>query len=126
MLDRLFGYPAHTYLHFVGAIIVAIGLPLNKVVMSVGTIWLIANVVLLADYKTYWKKIKENTVIKLIIGLFLFHLIGLLWSEDIGYGLRDIRSKLPFLTFRSQYFAVKRQAITLCHSVISTHSSSFL
>lgn len=98
MLDRLFGYPAHTYLHFVGALIVAVGLPLNKVVMSVGTIWLISNVVLLADYKTYWEKIKENTIIKLIIGLFLFHLIGLLWSEDIGYGLRDIRSKLPFLT----------------------------
>jgi hypothetical protein len=97
MLDKLFGYPAHKYLHFIGALIVAIGLPLNKVVMSIGTIWLISNVVLKADFKIYWKTIKANTVLWLIIGLFLFHLIGLFWSEDLGYGLRDIRSKLPFL-----------------------------
>lgn len=106
MLDKLFGYPAHKYLHFIGALIVVVGLPLNKVVMSIGAIWLIANVVLEGNYAHYWKNIKQNNVFWLILLMFMFHIVGLFWSDDIGYGLRDIRTKLPFLTLPLALFAL--------------------
>ena len=97
MLDKFFGASIHKNIHLLGALVVAIGLPLNKVVMSIGTLLLILNVFLKADIKTYWERIKTNRLIQLVIGLFLFHVIALLWSEEITYGLRDLRVKLPFI-----------------------------
>lgn len=97
MLDKFFGASIHKNIHLLGALVVAIGLPLNKVVMSIGTLLLILNIFLKADFKNYWKRIKSNRLIGLIIALFLFHVIGLLWSEDITYGLKDLRIKLPFI-----------------------------
>jgi hypothetical protein len=98
MLDRWLGIPAHYYLHLVGAILIAVGLPLNKVVMSIGSIWLISNVVLEANYTVYYHRLKSNPLFLVIFAIFLLHLVGLLWTTDFDYALRDIKTKLPFLT----------------------------
>lgn len=97
MFDKWLQLPAHKYLHLLGCVLIGVGLPLNKVVMSIGTIWVIANVVIEADYKTYLKNLKKNRVFLLILGLFLLHFLSILWTDDITYALGDIRSKLPLL-----------------------------
>lgn len=96
MFDKLLNLPAHRFLHFMGCSILAFGLPMNKVLMSIGTIWLAANVLLAGDFKTYWENFKKNSIFWFVISLLVFHLFGMIWSEDLGYALRDIRSKLPF------------------------------
>lgn len=96
MLDKLLGVTAHKYLQVLGTFIVAVGLPLNKVVMSIGTIWLAANLLLAGNFKAYWKRWKQHPVFWFISAIFLIHVIGLLYSTDIDYGLRDIKTKLPF------------------------------
>jgi hypothetical protein len=97
MFDKWLQLPAHKYLHLLGCLLIGVGLPLNKVVMSIGTIWVIANVVIEGDYKTYLKNLKNNRVFLLILGLFLLHFVSVFWTEDITYALGDIRSKLPLL-----------------------------
>jgi len=97
MFDKWLNLPAHKYLHLLGCLLIGVGLPLNKVVMSIGTIWVIANVIIEADYKTNLENLKKNKIFLLILGIFILHFIGLLWTEEISYALGDIRSKLPLL-----------------------------
>ena len=105
MLDRWLGIPAHYYLHLVGAVLIAVGLPLNKVVMSIGSIWIISNVVLEAKYSVYYQRLKSNPLFLVILAIFILHFVGLLWTSDFDYAWRDIKNKLPFLTIPLALFA---------------------
>ncbi len=42
---------------------------------------------------------KNAPFIFLLIGFFVLHLVGLLWSDDLQYGWKDIETKLSFLIF---------------------------
>lgn len=96
MFDRWLRFPIHGYLQTLGAAIVAFGMPLNKVLMSIGTIWLAANVIIKADFQSYRKVILSNRILQSLI-LFLFiYLISLLWTQNISYAFWDLRTKLPF------------------------------
>lgn len=95
MLDRLFGYTIHPFLQLMGLIILGFGLPMNKVLMSIGTIWLASNIILKADFKSYAQRLKESKLAWFIIAILLLHLIGLLYTDDFGYAFRDLNTKLP-------------------------------
>jgi len=98
MLDRLLGFQVHHLLHFVGALILVVGLPFNKVLMSIGSIWLVANLILEADFSSYWKRLKGNYVFWAVTALFLFHITGLFYSENSTEAFHDIRTKLPLIS----------------------------
>lgn len=95
MLDRLFKYKVHPFLQFMGLAVLAIGLPMNKVLMSIGTIWLASNLVLKADLKGYWENWKSNWIFWFIVSLLVLHGLGLSYTSDFQYGFRDINTKLP-------------------------------
>lgn len=95
MLDRLFGFKIHDYLQALGLFILAFGVSMNKVLMSIGTIWLAANLLLKADFSGYWEKWKNNFVFWFIVLVLVLHLIGLTYTEDLGYAFRDLNTKLP-------------------------------
>lgn len=97
MLDRWFGHNAHYYLHLLGLIGVAVGLPLSKVVLSISTLFLLLNLLLKADFKSYLENWKANRTFLLVLGFFLLHFVGLIWSEDIQYGINDIWKKIPLI-----------------------------
>ncbi|MDX1650958.1 MAG: O-antigen ligase family protein [Brumimicrobium sp.] len=106
MLDKLLGLPAHKYLQFVGTLVLAVGLPLNKVVMSIGTIWLASNLVLKGDFRGYWLKWRKSYVFWFIVLIFMLHLLGLLYSNDLSYGLKDLKTKLPLLAIPLSLIAI--------------------
>lgn len=95
MFDKLLGFSAHKYLQVLGTFILAVGLPLNKVVMSIGTIWLAANLLLKADFQSYWRNWKKHPVFWFIAGILLIHILGMFYSTDLGYAFRDLKTKLP-------------------------------
>lgn len=97
MLDKLFGYKVHSFLHVLGMSILAFGLPLNKVLMSIGAIWGVSNLVLEGDVKTYLQNIRNNSAFKWLLAFCALHLIGIIWSSDIPFALHDLRIKLPLL-----------------------------
>lgn len=96
MLDRLFGSKTHDFLQFLGFFTLAVGLPMNKVVMSIGTILLAANLILKGDFNSYWKRWKGSVVFWFILLVFVLHIIGLLYTQDFAYSLNDLNAKLPF------------------------------
>lgn len=49
------------------------------------------------NYKVKTNRFLHNRSAILISGLFILHLLGMLYSSDIPYGLNDIRVKIPLL-----------------------------
>lgn len=97
MLNRVFGLKTHSYLHVLGLSGIAGGLPWSKVMMSISMMFLVLNLLLEADFRTYWQNIKQNRLFQLIFAFFVFHLVSFLWSDNIGYALHDLKAKLPLL-----------------------------
>ena len=95
MLDKYFSFRLHYFILFLGVFAIAFGLPLSRPVMSMGTILLMLNLLLQADFKTYWNNWKSNKLFFWFFIILAFHFISLLWSDSLEYGLTDIRNKLP-------------------------------
>jgi hypothetical protein len=93
----MFGSKTHRLLFVVALCCIAIGLPLNKIVLSLAGMLLSLNWILEADFQTKWLRIKQNKLALLLLSFFLFHILGLAWSDDIAYGFHDIKIKLPLL-----------------------------
>lgn len=95
MLSRFFGSNIHRYLYVLGLSGIAFGIPLNKVVMSVSMMFLALNFLLEAQFRDAWKNLSGNRIGWFILGFFLLHVLALFWSENLEYGLHDLRVKLP-------------------------------
>lgn len=95
MFDRWLGFKVHHYLQALGLLILAVGLPLNKVLMSIGSIWLAANILIKADFSSYWKNWKNNLIFRFILGVFLCCLFGLIYTSHYDYAFHYINSILP-------------------------------
>ncbi len=65
--------------------------------MSLGMMLLLLNLLLEANFKSYYHSLKSNKAFLLLFAVFLLHLIGMLYSENFSEGLNDIRVKLPLL-----------------------------
>lgn len=105
MLNRFFGSHTHTYLHLLGVSGLAFSLPLNKVAMSISMMFIVLNLLLEGNFKSYFQNLKSSRLFLLILVLVLFHVVGLLWSSNIDFGLHDLRVKLPLLVIAVTLFA---------------------
>lgn len=97
MLNRFFGTNTHNYLHVLGLCGIALGIPFNKVVMSVSMMFIVLNLLLEADFKSYWKNISSNRIYLLVFLFIGLHILGILWSSNLDSAFHDLRVKLPLL-----------------------------
>jgi len=80
---------------------VAVALPLSNAMMSVATgllgmLWLVDCARNLSAAR--WRSVFDKNAVSVgLIGLYLLHVVGLAWTQDWGYGLHDLRVKLPLL-----------------------------
>ena len=87
----------HEQVYFYTLILIAISLPLSTYTTSVFQLLLILNYLLEGRYVEKWKKAVSNRALQLFLLFFMLHLMGLLWSEDLSYGLRILKLNLPLL-----------------------------
>jgi hypothetical protein len=93
------------YARLTGMSIVVFALPLSNFFMSFGTFWIfgawlvdiITDLARKKSLKNRWAGFKNSTEGKLIVSLYLFTLVGLLWSSDFKFAFWDLRIKLPIL-----------------------------
>jgi len=97
MLNRFFGKNIHSNILTFGLCVLAIGVPINKIVMSLSMMFLALNFLLEGEYKSKWQALISNKVFLLLALYFILHVIGLLWSNNMEYALNDIRIKIPLL-----------------------------
>ncbi len=97
MLKRYFGERVHDVLQFTGLCILAAGISSNKVLMSIGTIWLISNLVLEGSFRTYVTNIRGNRPVQWLLIFCLVHVAALTYTSDMAEAAHDFRVKLPLL-----------------------------
>jgi hypothetical protein len=95
----LLGEKWHKIIYWWSSALVCIGMPLGEFFMSVGTITLLINWIIEGGFANKVQRLKQNKAALIIIGIVLLHALGLLWSEDITYGLHDLKIKLPIVVF---------------------------
>lgn len=95
MLSKRIGLENYTRLLLVGHFALALGLPLNKVVLSLATMWILLFTLLEADFKAYWKRLSSHPLGIPFLIFIAFYFLSLLWSDNKQYALHDINSKLP-------------------------------
>ena len=49
------------------------------------------------NIKEKWSRFTSNKVAVLFVGIWLLHLVGMLWTSDFANGIKDLRIKLPLL-----------------------------
>jgi hypothetical protein len=97
MLTRFFGINSSTFFFFLGASLVAVGLPTSKVLMSMGTMLLVLSLLIESNFKGYWAALKASVPFLALATYFFMHVISLLWTTDFAYALDDLRIKLTLL-----------------------------
>ncbi len=81
------------YIVFFGMLLIVVSLFFSRFLLSIGFIIIITNSILEGNYKKKIQYIKQNNAAFLIVLLLIFHLIGLIYTQNISKGLNDIRLK---------------------------------
>lgn len=94
MLDKLTGKSVHYYIQLVAMMGIAAGLPFSKIPLSIGTLLLGLNLILLWDWKTVWRNWISNRWLWLLFTYFLLELLSIFWSENKAEAWDMIRREL--------------------------------
>ena len=92
--------PIRPYLHqayLFGLMLLAASLTLSPFMMSVAQFWLVIVWLLDGDYKQKLLRFWHNKVAVLLVAFYLLHVVGLLYTTDFQYAMKDLRVKLPIL-----------------------------
>ena len=92
--------------YLIGQLMVAVGLTLSPFLMGMSQFWLV--LVWLMDaftppfkgaggIKHKLSQFIHNKAAVLLVAFYLMHVVGLLWTSDFEYALKDLRVKLPIL-----------------------------
>lgn len=87
--------------YLLGLMMVAVGLTLSPFLMGMSQFWLV--LVWIVDgfynksFKEKFSRFWHNKPAVLLVAFYLMHVIGLLWTSDFQYALKDLRVKLPIL-----------------------------
>lgn len=81
------------------------GLVFSKFLLSFTQIIFILVVASDANARRRLLNALRHPLLLLLIAFYLYHIVGLLWSEDMKYAMHDLRIKLPLLTFPIMFAA---------------------
>jgi hypothetical protein len=95
-MTNFFGI-TRTHLYYAGLALMLIALPLSKFLMSVSQFGLVAVWLLDKKILNKWRRFFRNPTAMLLVSVYLLYVVGLLWTTDFDYALKDLRTKLPLL-----------------------------
>lgn len=74
------------------------GITLSRFLMNFGMGMLVFRLLALGSWKEKWENIKhQKTILLVILSFFGLHLVGLIWSENLLFGIDEIIRKIAFL-----------------------------
>ena len=87
--------------YLLGLLMVAVGLTLSPFLMGMSQFWLVLVWVFdglcTKSIKNKLSRFWHNKAAVLLVAFYLIHVVGLLWTSDFQYAMRDLRVKLPIL-----------------------------
>jgi len=85
------------YLLFWGLCLLVTGLPVSLFLTSLSQFFIVGSFFLEGSPVEKWKRFLTTKSAVLLAILWLLHVLGLAWTQDLQEGLKDIRIKLPLL-----------------------------
>ena len=87
--------------YLLGLLMVAVGLTLSPFMMGMSQFWLIlvwlVDGIVAKDFKQKLSRFWHDKAAVLLVAFYLMHVVGLLWTSDFQYAMKDLRVKLPIL-----------------------------
>jgi O-antigen ligase len=84
----------------------------NTIIVLICFLWLLSG-----DYKSKFKQVTSSKIMLASIAFYLLHIIGMLWTEDIKWGLHMLHKMWYFLLFYPILFnIVKSENLKYCVS----------
>lgn len=80
---------------YVGLILLAAGLPLSKFLVSISQFVLLGSFFFEGNIREKITRLKENKIVWVVAGIWLMHVIGLIYTQNLANGIKDVRIKLP-------------------------------
>ena len=101
MMTRASIRPYLNQAYLLGLLMVVVGLTLSPFMMGMSQFWLvlvwIVDGIVARDFKQKLSRFWHNKAAVLLAAFYLMHVVGLLWTSDFQYAIRDLRVKLPIL-----------------------------
>src|ERR1700756_4836152 len=97
-------YLTHKNIFVFGLVLLVVGMPLSRFLVSVSQLVLLGNWLVERNFVSKWNTLKKSKTFWAFVGIYLFSIIGLLWTNDYAYGLKDLRIKLPMLWLPLLFF----------------------
>ncbi len=121
----------HEQIYFYSLMLLLIGLPLSKFLMSVSQIILLLNWIIEGRLAEKFRSFFKNRLALILSSVFFLHLLGLLYTSNFNYALNDIRIKMPLLVFplllsTSTILSSKQISVLLKVFVASVLLASFI
>ncbi len=91
MLQRWFGPKIHARVHYFVLLLFVVGIACSKFLMSMGMLLGALNLLLLADFKQYYRRWSENRLLHFILLFYLLSWLSLLWSSNLSEGFNQLR-----------------------------------
>lgn len=88
----------HTFIHLYASVLLAFTMPLARM-MQLFIIILVLNWLIEADFKQKFKTLLSNRPALLLIGFYVLHLLGLLYTSNADAGAFDVQVKLSLFLF---------------------------
>ncbi len=87
----------HQTIYLWGLILLCVSLPVSHYFISVALFVLSINWIAEGDFSRKWKILARRKSLLVILSVYILHVIGMLYSSDLRYGIHDLKIKLPFL-----------------------------
>ena len=97
-------YLTHKNVFLFGLILIAVGMPLSRFLVSISYFVLLGNWLIERNFVSKWNTLKTSKIFWAFVGIYLFYVVGLLWTSDYAYGFKDLKTKLPMLWLPILFF----------------------
>jgi hypothetical protein len=98
MLNRIQKKSLHDRIHLFALSTFAIGLASSKVILSLSSLLLLANLFIERDFKLYWRNWRNaGFILVALITYWSLHIIALIWTRNFDYAFNDLKIKVTLL-----------------------------
>jgi len=87
----------HRMIYTGSLMLIAVSLPLTIFSTSVAQFILLGNWLAEGEFTKKWQRLKSRPAFLVFMGLYLLHLVGMLWTNNLNDGLKDLQIKVPLL-----------------------------